>query len=65
MTSDGLNGQDYFALFGIRREFDVDEPYLHRVREKLLKKTHPDRFINSSESEKKVALKYTKIVSFY
>ena len=62
MTSEG-SSQDFFALFGLQRSFVVDEHMLISLREKLLSETHPDRFVNSTESQKKVALKYTKIIN--
>ena len=55
--------QDFFALFGLQRCFVVDEHKLRSLREKLLTETHPDRFVSSTESQKKVALKYTKIIN--
>ena len=62
MTSEG-SSQDFFALFGLQKSFVVDEHRLNSLREKLLSETHPDRFVSSTESQKKVALKYTKIIN--
>ena len=57
------SSQDFFSLFGLQKSFVVDEYMLISLREKMLSETHPDRFVNSTESQKKVALKYTKTIN--
>jgi len=48
--------QDYFELFGLEQTFELDRDVLmHRYRD-LQKATHPDKFANGPEQERRIAL---------
>ncbi len=48
--------QDYFELFGIKPGFDIDTDVLmHRYRD-LQKVLHPDKYVNASDQERRMAM---------
>lgn len=42
-----LRGDDPFALFGLPRSFEIDEPSLEREYLRLQRRYHPDLFVNA------------------
>lgn len=47
---------NYFALFNFPEQFDIDLSLLKQHYQTLQKMTHPDRFANASEQEKRMYL---------
>ncbi|MCP4076464.1 MAG: Fe-S protein assembly co-chaperone HscB [Gammaproteobacteria bacterium] len=48
--------QNYFELFGVPVDFHLDKDVLHAAHLKLQAAFHPDRFINGTEQEKRLAV---------
>jgi molecular chaperone HscB len=48
--------QNYFELFGLPVDFQIDETLMHDNHQKLQSAFHPDRFINASAQEKRLAV---------
>lgn len=48
--------QNYFELFGIPVDFQLDEKELHAAHLKLQSAYHPDRYINATDQEKRIAV---------
>ena len=48
--------QNYFELFGLPVDFQIDEKLMHHNHQKLQLAFHPDRFINGTEQEKRLAV---------
>ncbi|MBT3204870.1 MAG: Fe-S protein assembly co-chaperone HscB [Gammaproteobacteria bacterium] len=48
--------QNYFELFGVPIAFHLDDDVLHSAHLKLQAAFHPDRFINGTELEKRLAV---------
>jgi molecular chaperone HscB len=51
--------QDYFEMFQLDREFDLDLTILAERFRELQKSVHPDKFVNASETEKRVSMQWT------
>lgn len=47
---------DYFALFGLKPNFDIDLSQLKHTYRQLQKKFHPDNFVNRVKEEQVLAL---------
>ncbi len=47
---------DYFSLFDVPQQFDVDTTLLSARYQALQQLTHPDKFATASESEKRIAM---------
>ena len=54
---------DFFQLYSIKKEFLLDLNELKLKQKMLLKKTHPDLFVNSTAVEKKVASEFALLVN--
>lgn len=54
---------DYFQLFGLEAKFDVDTELLKQRYREFQKLTHPDRFVNGSESQRVTALRQAGYVN--
>ena len=54
---------DYFQLFSIKKEFLLDLSELKLKQKMLLRKMHPDLFVNSTAVEKKVASDFATLVN--
>ena len=54
---------DFFQLYSIKKEFLLDLNELKLKQKMLLKKTHPDLFVNSTAVEKKVASEFATLVN--
>lgn len=48
--------QNYFELFGLPEQFDIDSKRLTSCYQELQKALHPDRFANASERERRMSL---------
>ena len=54
---------DPFELFGLSRKFAMDLPQLETLYYELQKRVHPDRFVNASDVEKRVAQQWATRVN--
>ena len=48
--------QNYFELFGLEPVFEIDIKQLNSVHQSLQATYHPDRFVNSTEQEKRLSV---------
>ncbi len=48
--------QNYFDLFGMPVDFQLDEKELHDAHRRLQSVYHPDRFVNSTDQEKRLVV---------
>lgn len=48
--------QNYFELFGLFLNFDIDLKQLHSEQQRLQAVFHPDRYVNASEQEKRLSV---------
>ena len=63
MNSERNYSSDYFQLYSIKKEFLLDLNELKLKQKMLLKKTHPDLFVNATAVEKKVASEFATLVN--
>tara|TARA_E500000178_G_scaffold356542_1_gene435284 strand:- start:10455 stop:11003 length:549 start_codon:yes stop_codon:yes gene_type:complete len=50
---------NYFSLFSLKEDFEIEVGELERIRDSMLLEVHPDKFVNSSQIEKSAANKYS------
>ena len=55
--------QSYFDLFGLPEHFQIDDSQLSASFRALQAKYHPDKFINASDQERRVALQSTGYIN--
>ncbi len=55
--------QNFFELFGLPVDFQVDERELHTAHLKLQSAYHPDRFVTASDQEKRIAVQQAAMVN--
>ncbi len=55
--------QNYFELFGLPVSFELDEKALHSAQLKLQSEYHPDRFVNGSEQDQRLAVQQASIIN--
>ena len=48
--------QNFFELFGLPVDFQLDEKELHAAHLRLQSAYHPDRFVNASDQERRIAV---------
>jgi molecular chaperone HscB len=49
---------DHFSLFGLPQRFEIDAATLERAYKDVQARVHPDRFVASSPSERRVAMQW-------
>lgn len=54
---------NYFQIFGLEADFDIDLSALSEVYQTLQKAVHPDRFAHTSQQEQLVALKKSTLIN--
>jgi len=55
--------QDYFQLFEINCSVEIDEDKLEKKYLDFQKKFHPDKFVNSTDYEKRLSLQITSYIN--
>lgn len=55
--------KNYFELFGLPQEFDIDTSELASSFRKLQAKYHPDRFVSADDSERRIAVQTTGFIN--
>ena len=55
--------QNYFELFGLELDFNLDSEQLHARQQRLLASCHPDRFVNASEREKRLSVQMSSWIN--
>jgi molecular chaperone HscB len=55
--------QSYFDLFGLPEDYNIDTSALALSFRELQAKYHPDRFVNSDEQERRVAVQTTGFIN--
>lgn len=50
--------QNHFELFGLPARFDVDAAALDAAYREVQGRVHPDRFVNATDAEKRVAMQW-------
>ena len=55
--------QNYFELFGLPVDFQLDERDLHTAHLRLQSAYHPDRFVGTSDQEKRIAVQQAAMVN--
>ena len=61
--SNDLFSKNYFEIFEIPIAFDIDQSKVSDVYRELQKDVHPDRFINESEEERRIAMQLTSLIN--
>jgi molecular chaperone HscB len=56
-------GGDYFQVFGLNRQFQIDLPALEQEFHRLSRKVHPDRFARAGENERQWSLADTALLN--
>jgi len=51
--------QDYFEIFQLPRGFDINLEVLSERFRELQKSVHPDKYVNASETEKRISMQWT------
>jgi molecular chaperone HscB len=55
--------QNYFELFGLPVEFQLDTRLLHDNHQKLQSAFHPDRFVNATDQERRIAVQQASMIN--
>ena len=55
--------QSYFDLFGLPEDYNIDPAALANSFRELQAKYHPDRFVNSDEQERRIAVQTTGFIN--
>jgi molecular chaperone HscB len=55
--------QSYFALFGLPERFNIDTSKLASAFRELQARYHPDRFVNSDDKERRLAVQSTGFIN--
>lgn len=54
---------DYFQLFNLPQSYDVEKTSLMQRYRELQQTVHPDRFVNSSDHERRLSLQYATYIN--
>ena len=49
---------DFFSLFGLPAQYEVDETALDAAYRTVQSQAHPDRFANAGDAERRVAMQW-------
>ena len=55
--------QNYFELFGLQANFDIDSADLRRAQQRLQSTYHPDRFAAASGQEKRLSVQMASLIN--
>jgi len=55
--------QNYFQLYGLEPSFEVDNNLLRDKQQKLQSEYHPDRFVNSSDQDRRLSVQQASWVN--
>ena len=55
--------QNYFEIFGLPIDFNVDSDQLAERYRELQKELHPDRFASSTDQEKRLSMQWSALVN--
>jgi molecular chaperone HscB len=55
--------KNYYQLFDLPEQFDLDEVLLGEHFRKLQQQLHPDRYAGTSEQEQRIAVQYSALVN--
>jgi molecular chaperone HscB len=55
--------QDYFELLGLNPAFDIDPALLHAAQQRLQASHHPDRYVGSSDQDKRLSVQIASRVN--
>lgn len=55
--------QNYFELFGLKPDFDIDMAALHGVQQRLQASCHPDRHIGGSAADRRAAVQMAALIN--
>jgi len=61
--TENIKDINYFELFSLKQDLDPDLKELELKYFQLQAKFHPDKFINSSDSEKRISFYYTSLIN--
>ncbi len=54
---------NYFQLFGLESQFEIDLANLSTIYQTLQKKVHPDRFVHASSQDQMLAVKKSTLIN--
>jgi len=55
--------QNYFALFGLPEQYEIDKSQLATAFRELQTEYHPDRFVNEDEQQRRLAVQSTGFIN--
>ena len=55
--------QNYFELFGLKPDFEIDMAALHGVQQRLQASCHPDRHIGGSAADRRAAVQMAALIN--
>jgi molecular chaperone HscB len=59
----GIANKNYFELFGLPVDFDVDPSTLSVRYRELARRVHPDKFAQGSDQERRLSMQWTTLVN--